>query len=288
MPRVAPHTGEHAHRLRRWASEAAFFDGLATRLSVAAGPVPELQIQRYLLQPRPWYSKEFRFRWLGDLRGQRVLDLGCGEGSNAILLAKAGAYVVGVDLSPASIELCRARLSREGLAGRAEFHCSPLETFPLPEQSFDVLWGDGILHHLIEELDTLLPRLAAAAKPGAKVVFAEPVAFSKWLRALRRHVPIHVDATPDERPLERVELSILARHMPFLKSRSFLLFSRLARFVLRGNNYEVASRPRRLATDALFAVDYLLLSAPGIDRLGGARVFFGTTGPAPYPEVQTP
>jgi 2-polyprenyl-3-methyl-5-hydroxy-6-metoxy-1,4-benzoquinol methylase len=273
----AVQAAESSRRLKRWASEAAFFDDLAAKLSAETGRVPQLQIQRYILRPRLWYSKEFRFRWLGDLSGQRVLDLGCGEGSNAILLAKAGAYVVGVDLSSASIKLCRARMAREGLEDRAEFHCTPLETFPLPAQTFDVVWGDGILHHVIDELDTLLPRLAAAAKPGAKIVFAEPVAFSRWLRTLRRHVPIHVDATPDERPLERAEIAIIARHMPYLQRRPFLLFSRLSRFLLHGGHYEVASRPRRVVTDALFALDYLLLSLPLVRPLCGACVFFGRT-----------
>ena len=53
------------------------------------------------------------FRLLGDVRGRRVLDLGCGEGTNTRLLADRGAAVVGVDVSPAMVAAARDAEAKE-------------------------------------------------------------------------------------------------------------------------------------------------------------------------------
>ena len=71
-------------------------------------------------------------RLLGDLRDKRVLDIGCcGEGTNSILLAKLGAQVTGVDISPKSIELAERRAEINQVTGSYRFLCSPLETAEL-------------------------------------------------------------------------------------------------------------------------------------------------------------
>jgi SAM-dependent methyltransferase len=72
-------------------------------------------LQRYAAgSPRRRFNKEFRFRLVQDLKGKQVLDLGCGDGTNSVLLAQRGASVIGVDLSQKSIALAneRARINR--------------------------------------------------------------------------------------------------------------------------------------------------------------------------------
>ena len=60
------------------------------------------------------------FEMVGDLRGKAVLDAGCGEGYNTRLLAKRGAKVTGVDISPRMIDLARREEEREPLGIRYE------------------------------------------------------------------------------------------------------------------------------------------------------------------------
>jgi hypothetical protein len=114
------------------------------------------------------------------------------------------------------------------------------------------------------------------AKPGALFVFSEPVSLTPWLRKLRRGVPIHTDATPDERPLEKAELSILLRHLPGLEMKWFHLLGRLNRFILHEDQtYERAPLPRRLLVDMLGRVDERVLSVPHLRTLGGMCVMYG-------------
>ncbi|QRK05299.1 methyltransferase domain-containing protein [Archangium violaceum] len=259
--------------LARWASESDFFDQMVEKQT--ARPLDALTLERYRATRRPWFNKEFRFRLMGDLRGKRVLDVGCGDGSNAMLMARFGARVTGIDISSRSIELCKRRAELDGVGDSTQFICSPLETADLLEGSYDIIWGDGVLHHLIPELDGVLRKLVGCAKPGALFVFSEPVCLSPVMRKLRKRIPIHTDATPNERPLERAELALIQRYLPRLEMRWFGFLSRMDRFFLRDNNFERASRPRRLAADVLGCTDRAILSVPGLQMLGGMCVMYG-------------
>lgn len=240
-------------------------------------PVDPRTIRRYGSLRRRRFSKEFRFRVLGSLAGKAVLDLGCGEGTNAMNFAKQGASVTGIDISHKAIELATLRAEVNGVSSITRFLCSPLETVDVAESSFDIIWGDAILHHLIPDLEGVMEKLTRWAKPGAIVMFAEPVNFSPALRRLRHALPVKTDATPDERPLEPPEIAIIARHLPELQLRRFSFLDRLNRFVLTDQNYEASSAPRRGLSSLLSSVDYMILSVPPLQRLAGTCVIYGHT-----------
>jgi 2-polyprenyl-3-methyl-5-hydroxy-6-metoxy-1,4-benzoquinol methylase len=260
-----------ARRQARWREEAGFFDAHAP--DEIRGIDPRVAV-RYARSSRAWFNKEYRFRVLGPLAGHRVLDVGCGMGENAILLALAGAEVTGVDVSPRSIEVAERRARASGLPRLPRFVCAPIESADLPERSFDVVWADGLLHHVLPELDLVLARLRILARPGARVMLSEPVNRIPALRALRRALPIPFDATPGERPLEERELAAIRRHVPDLEIRAFGLLGRLNRFVVpRG--YEGAPLARRALANLLCAADYAILSAGPLARAGGMAVLHG-------------
>lgn len=258
-------------RAARWREEARFFDAVAEGMGLLDPAV----LRRYVKARRPWYSKEWRFMALGRLDGQEVLDVGCGPGENAVLLALRGARVTGVDVSPRSIEVAERRARASGARTPPRFVCAPVETVELPERAFDVIWGDGVLHHLIPELDAVLARLGRLARPGARFVFSEPVNLVPALRRLRLALPIPVDGTSSERPLEEAELEGIRRHVPDLSLRMFGLLARLNRFVVPGG-LERAPAPRRLLAEALALADGALLARGPLVRAGGTAVLWGT------------
>jgi FkbM family methyltransferase len=73
----------------------------------------------FVREGKDFYREEMNnpafFNLLGNVRGKRILDLACGEGSNTRTLAKKGARVVGVDFSKRMIELARQEEKRDGL-----------------------------------------------------------------------------------------------------------------------------------------------------------------------------
>ena len=95
-------------------------------------------------------SHKLDFLNLDAMKGKRVLELGCGMGTDAVKFAAAGANVVCVDLTPAAIELCKKNFEVRGLS--AEFYCGNIEELNsfLPSsylKSFDIIYSFGVLHH---------------------------------------------------------------------------------------------------------------------------------------------
>jgi SAM-dependent methyltransferase len=187
-------------------------------------------------------------------------------------MAKLGAHVTGVDISPGSIVVSERRALLDGVADRTRFLCAPLEDVALADHAFDVIWGDGVLHHLIPVLGDVMARLLRWAAPGALFLFSEPVSVSRLMRRLRAGMPIHTDATPDERPLREAELEIVERALPGLRKEWFGVFARFGRYVVRQNDFEHSPRPNRLALDALWLADRALLSVPGLAHFGSTCI----------------
>jgi ubiquinone/menaquinone biosynthesis C-methylase UbiE len=86
-----------------------------------------------------------------DLReafgGKRCLDAGCGGGRASVLMAEAGAAeVIGLDLSETNVETCTRRARDRGL-DVCTFRQASLLDVPFEDESFDVVWSNGVLHH---------------------------------------------------------------------------------------------------------------------------------------------
>ncbi len=105
--------------------------------------------------------------------GARALDLGCGSGQVTIPLARLGAEVVAVDISPAMIGFLSDNIAREGLRG-VTGRVAALEHLELEPGGFDVVVSNYALHHLADEDKR---RLVAAAKlwlrPGGRLVIGD-------------------------------------------------------------------------------------------------------------------
>lgn len=103
-----------------------------------------------------------------DLRGRRVLDIGCGGGLLSEAMAARGAHVTGIDPGKTAI-----RSAREHLAGRdVEYHACTLEKFaennPGP---FDIITCMELLEH-VPDPDALVARTASLLKPGGHLFLA--------------------------------------------------------------------------------------------------------------------
>lgn len=143
--------------------------------------------------------------FLGPLSGRRVLELGCGGGKLAVLLAKSGAHVSAVDISPTSIELARSRAEMNDVADNVAFAVSAAESLPYEDGRFDVVFGSAILHHV--NSDQVGPELRRVLRPGGKAAFSEPLGTNPAVRFARAHLPYREKAARGtDRPLERGDL----------------------------------------------------------------------------------
>jgi len=123
-------------------------------------------------KPVPFFGSEpdeCLSEWLGgDLvpRGGAALDIGCGNGRNAVLLARSGFTVEAIDYSQAAIAWAGQRVREAGVAVRLH-HASVFES-GLKPRSYDLIYDSGCFHHMPPHRRDRYARLVAAAlKPGA-------------------------------------------------------------------------------------------------------------------------
>jgi 2-polyprenyl-3-methyl-5-hydroxy-6-metoxy-1,4-benzoquinol methylase len=257
------------------AQEAEFFNRWASQNATHLERVDPAVIDRYC-RSRTIYPKEYCFRILGNFAGKKILDVGCGEGEDAMILAKLGAQVTGLDVSPAAVDLARRRAAVNGVSDRTDFVCAPLNSAKLAKGSFDVIWIDNVLHHVLDDLERTMRHVLEAGRPGALVLCIEPVNLNRTLRRIRFLVPVHTEVTPGERPLEKRDLEALEALIPDLTMRHFRFLARLTRFIIPGFRYERAPVWRRLLCDAIHAFDRVVLSLPVLEDLGGIAILRGS------------
>ncbi|MBM1219328.1 methyltransferase domain-containing protein [Ponticoccus sp. SC2-23] len=121
-----------------------------------------------------------------DLPGARILDLGCGQGRDALFLARAGHHVVGVDIAPNGIRDLLAVAAKEGLP--IEGIVGDIVSFK-PEGTFDVILIDRTLHMLDRDprnrvLEGLLDHVGAG---GWMLIADEETNIPDFERAMVQH-----------------------------------------------------------------------------------------------------
>ena len=100
-------------------------------------------------------------------RGLKVLEIGCGLGTDGAQFAKAGAEYTGIDLTEAAIDLARRRFAVSGLHG--EFQVSDAEKLDFPDDSFDVVYSHGVLHHT-PDVESAICEIHRVLKPGGRAM----------------------------------------------------------------------------------------------------------------------
>ena len=113
---------------------------------------------------------------------QRVLDLGCGTGEDAIRVARSGVDVLGIDASPAMVRAAQDKARRGGYSDRAQFRCLPIENLGSTDTggSFDgVLSNFGALN-CVSDLPAVVGAVAAKLTPGARLVWVLLGRYVPW------------------------------------------------------------------------------------------------------------
>lgn len=107
--------------------------------------------------------------------GERALDVGCGSGTMAIILAKKvlpGGEVVGIDASTDMIDVASGKAKRQGSTAR--FEAAAIESLPFDDASFDLATSTFMLHHLPDDVQASgLAEVRRVLKPGGRFVIAD-------------------------------------------------------------------------------------------------------------------
>jgi SAM-dependent methyltransferase len=96
-----------------------------------------------------------------------VLEAGCGIATDGMRFVRAGAHYTGIDFSPTALELARRRLALE--RGRARLIRGSIVELPFPDASFDLVYSNGVIHHL-PETGLVIREFHRVLRPGGTAV----------------------------------------------------------------------------------------------------------------------
>lgn len=122
------------------------------------------RIEQHRYETEPAIREFARFEERG---GARVLELGCGIGTDGANFARNGAEYVGLDQSPTALSLARRRFAAETVGG--EFVQGSATELPFPDESFDVVYSCGVLHHFTRT-QVAVDEIHRVLRPGGEAI----------------------------------------------------------------------------------------------------------------------
>ncbi len=129
-----------------------------------------------------------------SFKGQRLLEVGCGIGTDLVRFARDGARVTGVDLAQTAIDLARKNFELHGVAAE-ELRVANGEALPYPNAGFDAVYAHGVVQYTADAA-TLIRECHRVLKPGGTAIFMVYNRVS-WLNALSKVMKValeHEDA----------------------------------------------------------------------------------------------
>ena len=97
------------------------------------------------------------------LKGKKVLEIGCGVGTDGVEFARSGAYYTGIDASLNSLELAKKNFEFNDL--RPNLQLADAEALPFPDNAFDFIYSWGVLHHT-PDMVKAINEVYRVLKPG--------------------------------------------------------------------------------------------------------------------------
>jgi len=133
----------------------------------------EVEARKYFVEHHIPSFAEFE-RW----RSKKVLEIGCGIGTDTINFARHGALVTAVDLTERSLEVARERALVFGLADRIRFIQANAEelTSVVPVESYDLVYSFGVIHHTPHP-GRVLDQVRRYVRPGSTVKI---MVYNRW------------------------------------------------------------------------------------------------------------
>jgi ubiquinone/menaquinone biosynthesis C-methylase UbiE len=120
-------------------------------------------------------ARDLALMSLGELKGKKVLDIGCGDGTYAYVLSKLGAIVSGQDLNVSNIERADKRLYGEANKQKGKFISADAEKLLFDSSSFDAVFSADFFEHIsLEKKRKVIAEAYRVLKPGGTLVIKTP------------------------------------------------------------------------------------------------------------------
>jgi SAM-dependent methyltransferase len=140
---------------------------------------------------------------LDSIRSEFALDYGYLIGEASTRLKEGCRFLTGIDISEAAIQTARANVG----GGNASFSVMNAMNMAFPDDSFDLVFGSGIIHHL--DTEKSVSEIYRVLRPDGQAIFWEPLGLNPIINLYRLLTP--QARTPDEHPLLPADFKSMRR-----------------------------------------------------------------------------
>lgn len=155
-------------------------------------------------------------------KGKKLLEYGCGTGSSSIKWLESGAILTGIDISEEGIKKAIENISKAPYT--AEYFVMNAEETKFEDNSFDVVVGSGIIHHL--NLKKSFKEISRILNNKGHAVFIEPLGHNPFINLYRLLTPKM--RTTDEHPLTMKDIKLINDYFDKIEIEYFFIFTLLA------------------------------------------------------------
>ena len=162
--------------------------------------IHDLEIAQHTVGTKGFFKdlEEYRFdklRYLPEVidfssyKGKRILEIGCGVGTDLVRFAQGGAEVIGVDLSKTAIELAKKNFEHHHLEG--DLRIMNGEALEFSENSFDVIYAHGVLQYTAND-NRMVSESYRVLKPGGEFI---AMVYNRrgWLNVMSRFFNVKLE-----------------------------------------------------------------------------------------------
>lgn len=140
-----------------------------------------------------------------------ILEYGCGPYGFIYEAARSASSASAIDISPVAIEISQEKAAKLGIS--ADFQVMNCEAMTFPDNSFDVIFGRSILHHL--DLEKTFAEMRRVLRPGGVILFTEPLGHNHMINLYRFLTPKL--RTEDEHPFKSSDIRYMRASFDCLK-----------------------------------------------------------------------
>jgi len=160
---------------------------------------------------------------LGNIKGKKILNLGCGLGEEAVYLSIQGAKVTALDISREMLEITKKLAKKYGVNKKISFICMSAEKLKFNNETFDFVFGCNILHHV--DIKKTISETKRVLRSKGSAVFFEPLAYNPLINVYR--IMANKVRTDGEHPLKVKDLEKIKLFFPKMTHRECQFFTLL-------------------------------------------------------------
>ena len=187
---------------------------------------------------------------IGKLTNKKVLDFGCGSGWQSKIFAGREAEVWAFDISEEAVKQANQLVNNLNLNNKVHVHQMAAEKLALQSNTFDIVIGNAILHHL--DIELALEEIHRILKRGGKAYFLEPLGHNPFVNLYRKFTP--GIRTKDEVPLRIECFEIIRKKFSRFNHEEYYLLTLMSffwYFIIRNDKLLLRTRTWLFKLDRL-------------------------------------